>query len=64
MFNKADILIDILKEYKDLSSQENVSLDEKIKLTKAMLEATRDIKFQLEHRVRNLEERKNALDSL
>lgn len=64
MFNKADILIDILKEYKDLSSQENVSLDEKIKLTKVMLEATKDIKFQLEHRVRNLEERKSVLDSL
>lgn len=64
MFNKADILIDILKEYKDLSSQENISLDEKIKLTKVMLEATKDIKFQLEHRVRNLEEHKNVLDSL
>lgn len=64
MFNKANILIDILKEYKDLSSQENISLDEKIKLTKVMLEATRDIKFQLEHRVKNLEERKNILDSI
>lgn len=64
MFNKADILIDILKEDKDLSSQENISLDEKIKLTKVMLETTRDIKFQLEHRVKNLEERKNILDSL
>lgn len=64
MFNKADILIDVLKEYKDLSSQENISLDEKIKLTKVMLEATRDIKFQLEHRIKNLEERKSILDSI
>lgn len=58
MFNKADILIDILKEDKDLYNQENVSLEEKIKIVKVMLETIEDIKFQLEHRIKNLEERK------
>lgn len=64
MFNKADILIDILKEDKDLYNQENVSLEEKIKIVKVMLETIEDIKFQLEHRIKNLEERKEILDNL
>ena len=64
MFNKADILIDILKEDKDLYNQENVSLEEKIKIVKVMLGTIDDIKFQLEHRIKNLEERKEILDNL
>lgn len=64
MFNKADILIDILKEDKDLYNQENVSLEEKIKIVKVMLGTIEDIKFQLEHRIKNLEERKEILDNL
>lgn len=64
MFNKADILIDILKEDKDLYNQENIGLEEKIKLSKIMLETVKDIKFQLEYRVKNLEERKEILDNL
>ena len=64
MFNKADILIDILKEDKDLYNQENISLEEKIKIVKVMLGTIEDIKFQLEHRIKNLEERKEILDNL
>lgn len=64
MFNKAQILIDILKESSDELFYKEQSLDEKIRLVRIMLEGVNDIKFELGHKLKNLEERKNILDSL
>lgn len=64
MFNKTEILIDILKEDSDELYHKERSLDEKIKLVKVMLEEINDIKFGLEHKLKNLEERKETLENI
>ncbi len=64
MFNKTQILIDILKEDNDELYHKERSLDEKIKLVKVMLEEVNDIKFELEHKLKNLEERKETLENI
>ena len=57
MFNKADILIDILKEDKDLYNQENVSLEEKIKIVKVMVNG---VELQPENNEYNYEIKENG----
>lgn len=52
--NKAEILIDILKEDSDELHHKIRSKDEQVKLVKVMIEEVEDLKEQLEAKLRNL----------